>query len=76
MKKVEGMYFPYKNKEDLDLSEVNVVRFNIDELNYIDVHFKNGSKDTIHISGSSSIQIMPTASNCIDVKIKELVKID
>ena len=70
MKKIEGIYYSYKEKDVLDLSDLNCVRFNIDELNYIDIHFKNGSTDIIHISGSSSIQIMPTASNCVDIKIR------
>ena len=68
MKKIEGRYYSYKEKDDLDLSDTNIIRFNIDELNYIDVQFKDG---VLNINGSSSIQIMPAASNSIDVKIKE-----
>jgi hypothetical protein len=71
MEKIEGVYYSYENKEDLDLSDVNTIRFNIDELNYIDVQFKNGKPDTLYINGSASIQIMPTASNCVEIKIKD-----
>ena len=69
MGKIEGVYYGYKNKDNLNLSDADIIRFNIDELNYIDVQFKDG---TLNINGSSSIQIMPTASNSIDIKIKEI----
>lgn len=71
MKKIEGIHYSYENKEDLDLSDVNTIQFNIDKLNYINVQFKNGSPDTLYINGSNSIQIMPTGSNAVEIKIKE-----
>ena len=70
MNKIEGIHYFHKDKKNLDLSDVNIVRFNIDELNYIDVQFKNGKVDTLYINGSSSISIMPTASNCVEIKIR------
>lgn len=70
MNKVEGIYYSYKDKGNLNLSDVNIIRFNIDVLNYIDVQFKNGKPDTLYINGSSAIQIMPTASNCVEIKIR------
>ena len=72
MKKIEGVHYLYRNKNSLDLSDINIVRFNIDELNYINVQFKDG---ILNINGSSSIQIMPAASNSIDIKIKEPIGI-
>lgn len=65
--KIEGIYYNYKNKTNLDLSEINKFRFNIDDLNYIDITFKNGE---LNINGSSSIKIMPKASNSVDIEIK------
>ena len=54
MKKIEGIHYSYENKEDLDLSDVSTIQFNIDELNYINVQFKNGSPDTLYINGNSN----------------------
>lgn len=69
MVKIEGTYFKHKEKDNLDLTDVNYIRFNIDELNYMDITFKNGE---LCINGSSSIKIMPRASNSISVSVMEV----
>lgn len=68
MKKIEGIFYSFHNKEKLDLSEVNIIRFYIGETEYIDLSLQDRKVD---ICGSHAIKIMPTAgSNCIQVAIK------
>lgn len=71
MKKIEGIYYSYEGKENLDLSDVNCIRFNIDELNHINIQFKNGEPDILYVNGLSSIQIMPITSNCVEIKMRD-----
>jgi hypothetical protein len=69
MKKVEGIFYSFKKKENMDLSEVDVVRFNVNDEQYIDVRIKDG---IISVMGSQAIKITMTAgSNAINVGIEE-----
>jgi hypothetical protein len=69
MNKIEGIFYGFRNKENIDLSKTDIIRFNISETQYIDVQLKDGIMD---IQGSDAIKItLNGGCNCINVSMKE-----
>jgi hypothetical protein len=67
--KIEGRYYPHDKKEDLDLSDVRIVRFNFGGEDYIDVSMRNGQ---LEVNGSQAIKItLSSGCNHINVSMNK-----
>lgn len=63
MKKIEAIRYSFK--ESTDLSDVNIIRFNLNEEQHIDISLKDGK---INIMGSEALKVTMTGG-CNSVNI-------